>query len=105
MGLNSCNKSEHQKRKALTIFQIACCNINKGTIKTPLHLVMGRRTLRAYVLTCQRALRALRASVPCVLCVATCSRAITTNNNNKFSITCFPYIFVMVLCFCFFPMK
>ena len=86
MGLNSCNKSEHQKRKALTIFQIACCNINKGTIKTPLHLVMGRQymklasllnshvptylaCLRAYVPTClacfacQRALRALRGYV------------------------------------------
>ena len=48
--------------------------------------------LRGCVLTCQR------ANVPCVLCVATCSRAITTDNKNKFSITCFPYIFVIVLC-------
>ena len=44
-----------------------------------------------------------RASVPCVLCVSTCSRATTTNNKDKFSITCFPYIFVIV--FCLFPVK
>ena len=48
----------------------------------------------AYVLTCQRVLRVYmitcsRASVPCVLCVPTCSRATTTNDKDKFSITCF----------------
>ena len=31
---NSYNKSGHQKRKALIIFQIACYNINNGTVKT-----------------------------------------------------------------------
>ena len=62
--------------------------------------------LRAYILTCQRALRAyvftyqralglrahvatclscLRAHVPCV---AKCSRAVTSNNKNKVSVTC-----------------
>ena len=35
---NSYNKSGHQKRKALSIFQIACYYINNGTIKTPLHV-------------------------------------------------------------------
>ena len=46
---------------------------------------------RAYVLTCRLALRAFCAYVP------TCSRDLTTNNKNKFSIICFPYIFVIVL--------
>ena len=49
--------------------------------------------LRAYVLTCWRALLAFCAYVP------TCSRDVTTNNKNKFSIICFPYIFVIVLSF------
>ena len=39
---SSYNKSGHQKRKALTIFQIACYNINNGTIKTPLHVSIGQ---------------------------------------------------------------
>ena len=39
---SSYNKSGHQKRKALTIFQIACYNINNGTIKTPLHISIGQ---------------------------------------------------------------
>ena len=51
-----------------------------------------------FVLTCQRALRAyvpmylacLGAHVPCV---PKCSRAIASNNKNKFSMTCFTYIF------------
>ena len=79
------------------------------------------------VLMCSRAsvacvLTGSRAYVPCVLtrsrvylscgltcsrtnvpCVLTCSRAITTNGKDKFSITCFPYIFVIVLCL--FPVK
>ena len=33
---NSYNKSGHQKREALTIFQIAWYNTNNSTIKTPL---------------------------------------------------------------------
>ena len=53
--------------------------------------------LRAHVLTC---LACLRAHVPCV---STCSRDIITNNKNKFSITSFPYIFVIILCL--FPVK
>ena len=69
------------------------------------YVLTCQRALRAYVLTCQRvlgaymlmyqrALRAFRAYVP------TCSRAITTNNKNNCSI-CFPYIFLIVLCFFF----
>ena len=70
----------------------------------------------SYVLTCSRAnvscvLTCSRASVPCVVtcsranvsCVLTSPRAITTNNKNKFSITCLPYIFVIDLCL--FPVK
>ena len=39
-----------------------------------------------YLFTCSR------ANMPCLLCVPTCSRAITTNDKDKFSITCFSYI-------------
>ena len=53
------------------------------------------RVFLAYVLSCQRALRAFRAYVP------TCSRAITINNKNKFAIICFLYNFVIVLSFFF----
>ena len=56
--------------------------------------------LRAHVPTC---LARLRAHVPCVLCVPMSSRDITTNSKYKFSITRFPYIFVIVLCL--FPLK
>ena len=48
--------------------------------------------LYVYVLTCQH---------PCMLCMSTSSHAITTNDKDKFSITCFPYIFVIWL----FPVK
>ena len=64
------------------------------------------RALRAYVLACQRALGfylltcqlALRGHVSMFLtclraslsCVPTCLRALTSNNKNKFSMTCFP---------------
>ena len=70
--------------------------------------------LRAYVLTnvpcvltcsptCLACFSCSRANVPCVFCVPTCSRDINTNNKNKFSITSFPHIFVIVLCL--FPVK
>ena len=70
------------------------------------YVLAYQRPLRAYLLTCQRALcayvltgqRALRAYVPFM---SMCSRAITTNNKTKFSIICFPYIFVIVLSFFF----
>ena len=77
-----------------------------------------QRALRAHVLTCQHVLRAhvptflacsranvscvstcSRTSLPCALCVPTCSRAITTNNKAKFSITCFPYTFWLFFVF------
>ena len=48
-----------------------------------------QRVLYVYVLTCQHL---------CMLCMSTSSHAITTNDQDKFSITCFPYIFVIVLC-------
>ena len=72
------------------------------------YVLTCQHALHAHVLTCQRALRAYvltfsRANMPCVLCVPTCSRAITTNDKDKFSITFFPYIFVIVLCL--FPVK
>ena len=75
------------------------------------YVLTCQRVLRAYMLTCQRALCAYvsRANVPSVLmcprvnvscmlmwshtnmpCVLTSSCAITTNNKNKFSITCLP---------------
>ena len=49
--------------------------------------------LRAYVLTCQCVLLAFCAYVP------TCSRDVTTNSKKRFSIICFPDIFVIVLSF------
>ena len=68
--------------------------------------------LRAHLPTWLPCLRALRSYVPCVvtcqrtLCascayVPRCSRAITTNNKNKFSVICFPYTFVIVISFFF----
>ena len=89
------------------------------------HVPTCLRALRDYVLTCLACVRAhvptclaclgvyvatylacLGAHVPtCLPCfgahVPTCSRAITTNNKNKFSIICFPYMFVIVLSFFF----
>ena len=61
-------------------------------------LLMCSRANVLCVLTCSR------ANVACVLFAPvylTCSRAITTNNKNKFSIKCFPYIFVIVMSFFF----
>ena len=55
------------------------------------------------VCLCARVITCLRTNVPCVFCVPTYSRAITTNGKDKFSIICFPYIFVIVLCL--FPAK
>ena len=53
------------------------------------YVLIRQRALRAYMLTCQRGFRSL---------VLTCKRAlrahvqtcITSNNKNKFSMTCFP---------------
>ena len=59
------------------------------------YVLTSQRVLRAYVLLNQRALRAFYAYVPTFL------GAITTNNKNKFSIICFPYIFVIILSFFF----
>ena len=61
-----------------------------------------QRTLLSYMLTCQCVLRAYvrkyqRTFRTFCAYVPTCSQAITKNKNNKFSIICFPYIFVIVL--------
>ena len=75
------------------------------------HVTTCLACLRVHVLTCLACLRAhvtmcftytranvscvstcSRTNMPCVFCVPTCSGAITTNDKDKFSITCFPYI-------------
>ena len=72
------------------------------------YVLTCQHVLRAYVLTCQRVLHvylltcqlALRAHVPIFLtrlhanlsCVPTYLRALTSHNKNKFSMTCFPWI-------------
>ena len=83
------------------------------------------RTSMACLLTCSRAsvpcvlacsyasvscvLLWLRAHVPTCLACFPCIRAITINDKDKFSIICFPYIFVIVFHFLFdcfpFPVK
>ena len=72
------------------------------------HMPMCLAFSLAHIPTCLACLRAQVityscAKLPCVLCVPTCSRAISTTDKDKFSITCFPYIFVIVLCL--FPVK
>ena len=66
------------------------------------------RYLRAHVPACLECLHAYVST--CLACssahkhwVPMCSRAITANDKYKFSIICFPYIFVIVLCL--FPVK
>ena len=72
---------------ALSAYVLTCKHVLCAYVLT------CQRALRAYVLTCQSALRALRAYV------STCSRAVTANKKNKFSILCFPFIFVIALSF------
>ena len=50
------------------------------------HVPMCLTCLCVHVITCS-CLACSRVNVPCVLCVATCSRAITANDKYKFSIT------------------
>ena len=66
------------------------------------HVPMCLAYLHANMITFS-CLKCARVNVPCVLCVPTCSRAITTNDKRRFSITWFPNIFVIVLCL--FPVK
>ena len=61
------------------------------------HVPMCLACLRGYMIKCS-CLACPRVNVPCVLCVPTRSRAIITNDKYKFSMTCFPYFFVIVLC-------
>ena len=34
--------NSYDKQKALTVFQIACYNVNNNTMKTPLHVSIGQ---------------------------------------------------------------
>ena len=61
------------------------------------HVPMCLACLRGYMIKCS-GLACSRVNVPCVRCVPTRSRAIITNDKYKFSMTCFPYFFVIVLC-------
>ena len=72
---------------ALRAYVLTCQRVLRAYVST------CQLSLRAYVSTCQRALRAFCVYVP------TCSLDATPNNKNKFSIICFPYIFVIVLSF------
>ena len=87
---------------ALSIFQTTLLNCVPYTLTCQrtlcAYLLTGQLVLRAYVLTCQHASGAL--VLMCLTCsqsnvpfVPTCSRAVTSNNKNKFSMTCFTYIF------------
>ena len=100
---------------------LACLHANVPTCLTCIMCLECLRVLCAYMLMCLACLRAhmtclaclcaqaptchacLRAHMSCMQTCLACSSAITTNNKNEFSITSFPYIFVIVLCF--FPMK
>ena len=63
---------------------LKCSRVNVFCVSTRSHDQVLARTLCAHVSTC--------------LACFVCSRAITTNDKYRFSITCFPYIFVIVLC-------
>ena len=85
---------ESAKLRALRAHVPTCFACLRALVRTCFACLRAQlAALRAYVLTCRRALRAFCAYVP------TCSRDVTTNNKNKFSIICFPYIFVIVLSF------
>ena len=66
------------------------------------HVTMCLACLHAHMIT-GSCLECACVNVPCVLCVPTCSCAITTNDKHRFSITWFPNVFVIVLCL--FPVK
>ena len=78
---------------------LACLPAHKPTCLacSRAHVPMCLACLRDHMITCS-CLTCSRVNVPCVLCVPTCSRAIITNDKYSFSITCFLYIFVIVLC-------
>ena len=106
----------------LLVFLLIAIALLMSLLNCVPYVLMCQCALCAYVPTCLKCLRAcmptclacLRAHMPtclaclcayvhCVLGMPTCSRVITTNNKNKFSITCFPSMFVIVLCL--FPVK
>ena len=126
-SLLNCVPDVRTCQHALSAYVPICLARLHANVPTCLTCIMCLECLRvlcAYVLMCLECLRAhmtclaclcaqaptchacLRAHMPCMqMCLAcfACSHAITTNNKNEFSITSFPYIFVIVLCF--FPMK
>ena len=58
-------------------------------------MLMRLACLRAHMpmcLACSRALHTFQCSLDNVPCIPMCSHAITMNDKDKFSITCFPYI-------------
>ena len=85
------------------VYVVTWSHAHASRVKVPCvltwHLALRTYVLTVYVpcvLTCHcvsRVLLCSRVNVPCVLCVLTWSRAVTTN--DKYS---FPYIFVIVLC-------
>ena len=82
-------------QRALCAYVLKCQHALRAYVRT------CQSVLRVYVLTCSRlaCFACSHANVYCMLCMLTCSHAITTNNKDKCSITCFPDIFVIVLCF------
>ena len=117
---------EPTKLRALRAHVPTCFPCLRALVPTCLaclhaHVPMCLACLHAYVPCCLRAnvpcvltcspanvscvFTCSRVNVPCVVTcssanVPTCSRAITTNNKNKFSVS-FPYIFVITLSFFF----
>ena len=100
--------SESAKLRALWAHvptRLACSRAHVPTCLMCLsaHVPTSLACSRAHMptcLACSRALvpkylaclRAHKTNVRCVLCVPTCSRAITEMTKITFSITCFPYI-------------
>ena len=88
-------------KQGLLIACLTCSHANMPCVLTcssaKVHCVLMclranvQHALHAHVPTCLACLRA-HVPLPCVLCVSTCSRVITTNDKGKSSITCFPYI-------------
>ena len=94
---NSLNKCHCYTAKSSVFLTLSDTSVHAGgsgheggayglEIPVSYHFYGSMLNCAPYVLTYQRV---LRAQVSCVLCLPTFSRAITTTNKNKFSITCF----------------
>ena len=114
MNLNSESKLEESAKlrasraHVLTCLACLCAHVPTCLACSRAHVPACLACLCAHVPACLACLRAQvikcsRANMPCLICVPTCSRAITTNNNDKFSVHVFACIFVIVLCL--FPVK